>query len=61
MNDTRLKGFSFGRIIATTFEGARIYFLSDAFASVVVVDALKGTVPNNISLCLLIQRAFKAG
>ena len=48
-----------GEIIATMFEAARIYFLSHAFAAVVVVDALKATVPNNISWRLL--RTLKVG
>ena len=48
-----------GEIIATMFEAAWIYFLIHAFAAVVVVDALKATVPNNISWRLL--RTLKVG
>ena len=46
---TNIRPIAQGEIGATMFEAAQIYFLSHAFAAFVVVDALKATVPNNIS------------
>ena len=48
-------------IIATTFKAAEIYFISDAFATIFVMDVLKATVPNNISWRVLIQHVLKVG